>query len=78
MAKHYPKHYPPVSRATYVCLDCRRTQRADSSPCCQDCGQAMRSIGKHFRAPKRADIKGWADLRRRLAMRRRGEYGHKL
>lgn len=52
------------SNLTYVCLECRTTAKREHgmAPKCQHCGLPMRSVGKHYRVPKRRDNKGWAKV----------------
>jgi hypothetical protein len=61
-----PDSQPPM--LNYVCLDCRVAVRANdyAQPICSKCRKDLICIGKHWRVPKKKDIKGWKVLRDRI------------
>ena len=58
-----------MSNRTYVCFDCRTTDRASADRItrnCRQCRKAAAQVHYKFRIPKRNDDKGWADLESRV------------
>ena len=56
----------PYSMA-FACLDCRKSFKREfhlSKECptelkCPDCGGSAHNFGRHFKAPKKSDLKQW-------------------
>lgn len=55
---------------TYVCFDCRTTERVQAARIakrCRLCGKPAVHVFYKFRIPRKDDDKGWDDLRRRTS-----------
>ncbi|NMQ19678.1 hypothetical protein E4P82_10990 [Candidatus Competibacter phosphatis] len=56
---------------SFACLDCRKSFKREfllSMGCpkqmsCPDCGSPAYNFGRHFKAPKKTDIKQWKKVR---------------
>lgn len=46
-----------VSNGKYVCVPCRNAFKGVYK--CPDCGEEMRYMGKHWRAPRKKNVKAW-------------------
>ena len=55
----------------FACLDCRKSfkRRVDivegvpEELPCPDCGEAAVNLGRHFKPPKKSDVRQWAKVR---------------
>ena len=57
-----PGHSYFLYRQNHVCLEHHTTSRVESARC-PVCGLLMRAIGTRWRIPKKADERGWRELR---------------
>lgn len=58
-----------MSNRTFVCFDCRTTERVDTarvSRKCRKCRQPAEYVHYKFRIPKKDDEKGWDSLMARV------------
>lgn len=58
-----------MSNRTYVCFDCRTTERLPTSRIakkCRKCRKPAQHVYYKFRIPARGDAKAWADLEARV------------
>ena len=58
---------PAPYNMAFACLDCRKSfkrvftlsKECPSELPCPDCGGAAHNFGRHFKAPKKSDLKQW-------------------
>ena len=64
-----PERDYPRQAIAHACFGCRKSFKVSALDlgrvhACPDCGEPMRMMGRHFKAPRKRDLDGWRKVER--------------